>query len=476
MTTTGAHSVDPRWEIRPERDTRASAPRVIERTRLRVAALRPYPRDLRAISRAQLDSLKRSIQEDSDLLEIRPILVNSFPGSEGVIVAGNQRWLAAKELGWDEVPVILVSVPPEIAARWAIKDNNQWATWVEDELAQLLAELDAGGVDLDHLGFEPDDLERLLGLASAKVTGEDEHFDPTPPLVAESRSGDLLLLGPHRVACGDARDGRAWDLLLGPAESETTVDCLWTDPPYGVDLGKVALPSRGAPGALAIIGDTEEEVAPLLQAVFAQADRRLRAGAPFYIAGPEGRLGSTFVAAVEGTGWHLAQTLVWVKNTFVPGRSDYHHQHEAVYYGWKTGAAHAWLGAVDQPSVVDDEPNLARMDRRALVALVKELRNARNTDVLREDKPTMSDLHPTMKPTALIRRMLANSTRRGDLVLDPFAGSGSTLIAAHLMGRRAALIELEPRFADVIAWRWLALAGANTALRVREGETTPISR
>ncbi len=149
----------------------------------------------------------------------------------------------------------------------------------------------------------------------------------------------------------------------------------------------------------------------------------------------------------------MAQSLVWVKSSFVPGRSDYHHQHEAIYYGWKAGEPHTWIGGLDKASLIDDEPDVSRMRREDLVALVKKLRNDRSTDVIRDDKTHHNDLHPTMKPTSLIRTMLANSTRGGDVILDPFAGSGSTLVAAEVMSRRVAAIELEPRFCDVIVRR-----------------------
>jgi len=257
-------------------------------------------------------------------------------------------------------------------------------------------------------------------------------------------------------------------------DAGTLADAMWTDPPYGVDLRVRSAAHRMDPDKSrrvssepAFEGDRPEDLAPLLSAVFPQVDAHLAPGSPWYIAGPHGRMARVFEEAIERAGWYHAQTLVWVKNAFVPGRADYHYQHEAIFYGWKRGAAHRWLAAPDQPTVLDDEPNTARMRRADLVALVKQLRNARRTDVLREDKTRHNDLHPTMKPTGLIRQMLANSTRRGDVVLDPFAGSGSTLVACALLGRRAALIELEPRFCDVIARRWEELAPGNTAELVR---------
>ena len=439
---------------------------------MRVADLRLSDRNPRTISTGRLENLKRSLEQDRAFLDARPLLVNSYPGRENVVIAGNMRLRAAQALGWEEVPVLMVSVPPEIEAQWNLKDNNQWGDYIEDDLAQILTELTARGVDTEILGFEPDALERLLGLESATTQGDDD-FDPALPTVPETRPGDLLVLGPHRLVCGDSRDASTWSLLMESGEGAGTLaDAIWTDPPYGVDLAGVALPSRGEGNDLAIEGDLPHEVAPLLASVFPHADRWLRPGAPFYVAGPSGRTAVPFIEQIEGVGWHLAQTLVWVKNSFVPGRADYHHQHEAIYYGWKPGAAHRWIGGLDKSSVIDDEPDISRMRREELLALVKALRNARFTDVIREDKTRHNDLHPTMKPTALIRHMLANSTRRGDMVLDPFAGSGSTLVGCELLGRRAALIELEPRFCDVIVRRWLALEPRHDAQRVRGGHTS----
>jgi DNA modification methylase len=435
---------------------------------MRVADLRASDRNPRTISTGRLENLKRSLASDAEFLEVRPLLVNSYPGRENIVIAGNMRLRAAQALGWDEVPVLMVSVPPEIEAQWNLKDNNQWGDYIEDDLAQILTDLTARGVDTEILGFEPDAVERLLGLESATTQGDDDDFDPAPPTFPASRPGDLLLLGPHRLVCGDSRDASTWSLLMESGEDAGTLaDAIWTDPPYGVDLAGVALPSRGEGNDLAIAGDLPHEVAPLLASVFPHADRWLKPGAPFYVAGPSGRTAVPFIEQIEGVGWHLAQTLVWVKNSFVPGRADYHYQHEAVYYGWKPGAPHQWLGALDQATVIDDEARVGELDRRELVALVKALRNARATDVVRVDKTRHNDLHPTMKPTALIRHMLANSTRRGDVVLDPFAGSGSTLVACELLGRRAALIELEPRFCDVIVRRWTELSAANTVRRLR---------
>ena len=456
---------------------------VVPITQLRTAAWNP-----REITASSFKTLMRSLERDPGLLWSRPILATK----DGVIYAGNRRYDAAVQLGesWrrrhfgiDGVPAILEDLTPDQARERMIRDNSQWGEWVEQDLAEMLCGLEAQGVPLDILGIERDQIERLLALVSQDAPADDDAFDPTPPTVPETRTGDLMLLGPHRLVCGDSRDGLTWELLMeSGSEAGRIADAVWTDPPYGVDLqlrhgdARRMDPdkSRRLDPEPAFAGDRPEEVAPLLAAVLPNCDRWLKPGAPFYIAGPNGRMAAVFIEEIARVGWYLSQTLVWVKNAFVPGRADYHYQHEAIFYGWKPGEAHIWLQAPDQPTVFDDEPDLAKLARHELVALVKELHSARITDVLREDKTRHNDLHPTMKPTSLIRGMLANSTRRDDLVLDPFAGSGSTIVAAHLMGRRVAAIELEPRFCDVVVRRWLELHPANQAHRVRQGRVDEV--
>jgi DNA modification methylase len=396
--------------------------------------------------------------------------------SDGTIYAGSMRYRAAaalpeswrrEQFGSDGIPAVLEDLSLEIAKERAIRDNGSWGEWAEQDLAEMLVELEARGVPINTLGFGPDELERLLGIVLGQKLGDDDAFDPTPPLHPKSVAGDLYLLGPHRLVCGDSRDPRVWNALMEIAPDAPLADAMWTDPPYGVDLH--------VDGVRAIQGDRRPEIGPLLAAALPNADRWLRAGAPIYMAGPSGQMGAEFVRAWQDASWHLAQSLVWVKNGFVPGRSDYHHQHEVIYYGWKPGDAHTWIGNLDKSTVLDDETDVSHLRREELMALIKQLRNNRGTDVIREERTRHNDLHPTMKPTALIRVMLANSTRSGDLILDPFAGSGSTIVAGHLMRRHVAAIELEPSFCDVIVRRWRELDPTNETQFRRNGQTITIS-
>ncbi len=431
-----------------------------------LSALRPAAWNPRSISASQLRRLGQSLERDPALLWSRPILAMA----DGTIYAGNMRHRAAAALpaswrvehfGADGIPAVLEDVSLELAQERAIRDNGSWGEWAEQDLAEILAGLSAEGVDVGLLGLASDHIERLLALVGLGAATDDADFDPTPPAMAQTRPGDRYLLGPHRLVCGDAREPGIWDALFAALEDERA-QAMWTDPPYGVEL-------EAADGTQALAGDTAADAVPLLRSVLGAADRWLTSGAPVYIASPSGRLGAQFAQTWDAVGWHLAQSLIWVKNGFVPGRADYHHQHEVILYGWTTGAAHTWLGPLDRSTVIDDELDLAQASRAELVGVIKALRDARRTDVVREDKTRHNDLHPTMKPTGLVRGLLANSTRQGTLVLDPFAGSGTTLVAADQLGRRAALIELEPRFCDVIVRRWEALAPNNGAERVRGG-------
>ncbi|HEV2590451.1 MAG TPA: DNA methyltransferase [Gaiellaceae bacterium] len=235
-------------------------------------------------------------------------------------------------------------------------------------------------------------------------------------------------LGSHRLACGDAADAALVAALVG----ESRPALVWTDPPYGVNyVGKSA-------ERLTIRNDTSDALPAVLAGVLEVATPLLAPGAAFYVCCPAGPQGTAFRTGLAEVGWVHQQTLVWVKDTMVLGHSDYHYRHEEILYGHLPGSGrpgrgnHAgtrWYGGNDQ------------------------------TSVFMVDRPGRSELHPTMKPTALVEGMLANSSRRGEHVYDPFAGSGSTLIACEQTGRRCLTVELDPRYCDVIRQRYEGLHG-----------------
>lgn len=397
----------------------------------RTADLRPYHRNPR---RGDVDTIAASLAE---LGQYRPIVINrgTHTGRPNEILAGNHTFLAARKLGWDEIDVHEVDVDDETAARIVVIDNrsNDLATYDQSELLALLDSLP----DLRATGFQVVDLDELRDeVDNADPTVVDDEADDVPPAPEEpvTRLGDVWVLGEHRLICGDSTDTDVLDELF--AAPDSNADCMWTDPPYGVDyVGKTK-------DALTIQNDGAAGLDELLTAAFAAAVTVLRKGAPVYVAHADTER-VTFEATMRAAGFDLRQNLVWVKNTMALGRSDYHYRHEPILYGFAP----------------DGEGRLGRGGPRWYGD------NAQTT-VFEVDKPAANREHPTMKPVALITAMLDNSLKRGGLVFDPFAGSGSTLIAAQYRGARARVVELDPRYADVIVKRWQKVTGGKP---VRDG-------
>lgn len=269
-------------------------------------------------------------------------------------------------------------------------------------------------------GFADRDLDQLLGLLEPE---RDPDKVPPPPAVADSQPGEVFQLGEHRLLCGDASDPE----LIAAFAAGTEVGAVWTDPPYGVDYeGKTERRLR-------IRNDNLDAPALLERTLLALAPV-LSAHAPFYLCAPGGRLNTQFRLVLERTGWRLHEDLLWVKQQFVLGRLDYHAQHEHVLYGWAPGTS-------GRPG-------------RGSPAGSRWHGDNRQSSVFFVDRPTRSEEHPTIKPVGLITAHLLNSTRRGDWVIDPFAGSGSTLIACEQLARRCLAVELDPVYCDVIRDRY----------------------
>lgn len=376
--------------------------------------------------RGNVDRIAESLRVNG---QYRPIVVNrgTHTGRPNEVLAGNHTLMAARSLGWATVAAVWVDVDDEQASRIVAADNRTADLGDYDDrlLLELLAELP----DLDGTGYDAGDLEELeRALAAEELPGAgatDPDEVPAAPKHPRSEVGDVWELGPHRLVVGDSTDVGVWDRLLDGGKA----DAVWTDPPYGVAIvgGNHSLSpeQRRAQGGKEIQNDTfsGDELAEFLRGAFAAALAGCRTGAVWYVAAPPGPLFLPFAQVLtELEVWR--QTLVWAKDSLVMGRSDYHYRHEAVFYGWTPGAAH-------QP------PPDRKQDTVHEVA-----------------RPKRSEDHPTMKPVELIHRHLANSTQPLDVVADPFGGSGSTLIACHQLNRKARLIELDPRYADVICRRY----------------------
>jgi hypothetical protein len=374
-------------------------PGALAELRVPITTLKPFPGNPR---RGDLEAIKASLVANG---QYRPVVVNRRTME---VLAGTHTLRAALELGWDEIAATFVDADEELAKRIVLVDNrtNDLAGYDEALLAELLSELP----DLDGTGYDEAALSRLLDeVTPVELPGVDEEVPPRPESPS-SRPGDLYLLGAHRLVCGDATSPAPYELLLEGDRPQL----LWTDPPFGVSyVGKTKRKLR-------IEGDGPDGLAVLLGAAFGCADAALAEGAALYVAHPAGPGGLVFGSCFEAQGWRLRQTLVWVKDAFVLGRSDYHYRHEPILYGLKPGqgrlgrGGRGWYGGNGEQSVLEIP------------------------------RPRASREHPTMKPPELIAAALRNSTQRGERVLDPFGGSGSTLVAAHALGRQARLIELDP--------------------------------
>lgn len=371
----------------------------------------PYARNSRTHSEEQVAQVAASIREFG---WTNPILIDE----ENMIIAGHGRLLAAQKLGLSEVPTIKLEGMTQAQKRaYVIADNKLAlnAGWDDELLALEVAELDELGFDLELTGFDTKEIDHLLGEASKTEGATDPDDVPDVADTPVTQVGDIWELGSHRLICADATridevervmNGRLADMLL-------------TDPPYNVDYtGKTK-------EALTIQNDKMSDTGFLLflQEAFSAADCVMKKGAVFYIWHADSE-GYNFRTAVKDVGWQVRQCLIWVKNTMVMGRQDYHWLHEPCLYGWKEGASHLWAS-----------------DRK-------------QTTVLNFDRPTRSSEHPTMKPVDLIEYQILNNTKGQDLVLDLFGGSGSTLIAAEKSGRHCVTSELDPKYCDVIIKRW----------------------
>lgn len=380
-----------------------------------VSELKPHPRNVR---QGDIGLITESLRQHG---QYRPIVVQT---GTNLILAGNHTYKAACQLKWKTIEATFVDCDDDQALRILLMDNraNDVANYDDHALAEMLKEMIDTELKLDATGFDPSDLDDLLRDLELEtgnpITGDpDEVPDDAPAITV---TGDVWLLGDHRLMCGDSTSPTDLDRLMAGKKA----DMVWTDPPYGVAyVGKTK-------DALTIQNDAlnPEELTQFLRDSLGNAAEQTKPGGVWYVAAPSGNLFQCFsIPLTELEIWK--HTLVWVKDTFVMGRADYHYRHEAIFYGWKPGAAH------------------------------KEPPDRKQDSVWEIPRPKRNAEHPTMKPIELITRAINNSSSTNDLILDPFGGSGSTLIAAHQTGRTAYLMELDPHYCDVICKRFQQATG-----------------
>lgn len=399
------------------------------------------PQNPRKIAMPDLEQLKKSIETDPDFLKLWKPTVYQV-GKRWVVLAGNQRVKACKALGIKRLQcdVLDEKTPPETLRRIVIKANRMAG---EDDFDLLKMEWDFD--ELRDMWSFPD-LELSRDAEILAEMEEDGTLDEVPEIVETRCSfGDVWQLGEHYLMCGDALLEDDVNRLIEGA----CVDLLVTDPPYNVNY-------EGGTG-LKIANDNMDETSfqNFLTAVFTNVYKVLKLGGVFYIWHADSK-GYAFRKAVHDIGAKVRQCLIWNKNVFVMGRQDYHWKHEPCLYGWKDGAAHYFVDDRSQSTVFEDgKPDFKKMKRCELEQLLQEIYSDKvSTTVLNEPKPVQNQAHPTMKPVKLLSRLICNSSRVGEKVLDIFGGSGSTLIACEQLKRRCFMMELDPHYCDVILERW----------------------
>ena len=422
-----------------------------------IADLHELPGNPRTIKKDQFEKLKQSIKDNADYFEARPIILSDRTG-ELVILAGNQRYKAAKAIGLKEVPTILLpNLTEEREKEIIIRDNVENGDWDWDALANEwdASMLDSWGVYL------PTDLKPQLEII------EDEAPEVQEDKPAKSKLGEIYQLGDHRLMVGDSTKAeQVAELMDGEL-----ADLLVTDPPYGVDYAhfKDAEEARRLnhrSDALIVANDSFEDDSALvtfLESANKVADANLKAGGVFYIWHASSKA-KAFQDACDHIGWQVREILIWAKDRLSMGRQDYQWQHESCLYGWKGGAGHYFIALRTLTTVFDDEKPLDELTNKELKELVANYRQAVPTTIIREPKPSKSEEHPTMKPVRLIAKLIGNSSRERERVLDIFGGSGTTMIACEQLNRICYMMELDPHYADVIIERWEKFTGQKAEL------------
>jgi DNA modification methylase len=389
-----------------------------------VEKLIPYARNARTHSAEQVAQVAASIAEFG---WTNPILA----GADGIVIAGHARLLAARKLGMTEVPVIVLDHLTESQRRALVLADNRLALnagWDEEMLRVEMAALEEDGFNLEVVGFTDEEIADLLRDPEEVHAGNtDDDAVPETPETAITVPGDTWLLGQHRLLCGDSVQMESVEKVLAGG----LADMVFCDPPYNVNYGATMKDKLRGKARKIANDDLGQDFEQFLRDACVNI-LAVTKGA-IYVCMSSSEL-HTLQKAFREAGGHWSTFVIWAKNTFTMGRSDYQRQYEPILYGWKDGTQHFWCGARDQG------------------------------DVWFIKKPQVNDLHPTMKPVELVERAVRNSSKDRDTVLDPFGGSGTTLIACEKTGRQARVIELEPKYCDVICRRFMDFSGKAATL------------
>ena len=401
----------------------------MEFKKLKIADLVPAsynPRKALKPGDAEYEKIKNSITEFG---YVDPVIVND----DMTVIGGHQRLTVLKDLGFEEIDCVVISIDKTKEKALNIALNKITGEWNKELLADLIKDLQEADFDVAFTGFDPPEVEQLFNsVHDKKITEDDFDVDDELNNPAFSKAGDVWLLGRHRVCCGDSTLQETYDTLMDGAKANMVL----TDPPYNVNVEETA-------GKIKNDNMADEDFYNFLFAAFVNMEHAMEADASIYVFHADTE-GLNFRKAFKAAGFYLSGCCIWKKNALVLGRSPYQWQHEPCLYGWKKGGKHNWYS-----------------DRK-------------QTTIWEYDRPKASKDHPTMKPVALMAYPIQNSCMSNCIVLDPFLGSGSTLIACEQTGRICYGIELDEKFMDVIVKRFIEQTGSEDNIFViRDGVKIP---
>ena len=418
----------------------------MELIKVPIKDLKPNTDNPRRISKGEMNKLMRSLKEFGFL---DPVIVNSHPDRKGIIIGGHQRVQAAKRMGIKEVPVIYTKLAHEKESLLNMALNEISGEWDEDKLRALLTELSDQDVDLTLSGFDEPFIDEIL--SSEADLDREANIDqaPLPPINPKAKLGDCWTLGRHRLVCGDSTKKETFEQLMGDEKA----DLSWTDPPYGVSYRGTNNPNDRDWGVMQNDDLTGEKLQTFLTAVYKNLYQYTKDNVPIYSCYAS-RNHFQFETALKEAGYVVNQTLVWEKG-HVLGHSDYHWCHEPILYCNKEGQTKPWYGDRTHKTVILQATieQLQEKKKEELIDMISKIRQASDIVHLQKD-PSSEYVHSTQKPVELSRQMIKNSSRPKSIILEPFCGSGATLLACETSNRSCRAIEIEPKYVDVIIIRW----------------------
>ena len=402
----------------------------------------PYENNAKIHTDEQIEQIKKSILEfgNND-----PIAIDK----NNVIIEGHGRLLALKELGYKQVEVIKLGHLTEEQRKAYTLIHNKLTMNTGFDLDILMSELES----IDIIDMKEFDFEIAIDDVDIETVEEDD-YEIELPEEPKSKLGEIYKLGNHRLMCGDSTNENDVKKLM----NGKLADLLLTDPPYNVNISN----SQG----MKIENDNmlDEQFKEFLNKCFKNAAANLKKGGSFYVWHGDSET-INFRNACNDNELTVRQCLIWVKNGFNFGRQDYKWKHEPCLYGWKEGASHYFIEEYNHPTIIEDKIDIDLLKKDELKKMLSELLSDNYpTTVIHEDKPLKNDVHPTMKPINLLSPLIKNSTKKEEIVLDLFGGSGSTLISAEQLNRKCFMMEYDPKYVDVIIDRWETLTGNKAVL------------